>query len=261
VLGSGQAPGLRAILKAMPQLATRPSRALALAGALLFAALAGAPPTAAEPEPRPGGGGPRFGIDAFVGTPSAFGDAFRSVFFGASLRYIVSPNLELSLDYAFMDVGYYYPEDAQGDSWAGPVPWSSMPERYEGMRSSWIFYHTRHFLAPQLWYLAPLDRFELPLALRVGAGPAFSFLVANDAADYYPGLAEAYALFKKDFEAYLGLSLRLGLEYRPGRFWRLGLEYLFIVDSFSGLADDLGRYGFGYVERSGNLLAFVGARL
>jgi hypothetical protein len=216
----------------------------------------------AEDEEDPPGGAwwTRFGVDAFVGTPSAASDAFRSAFFGASLRYRLSRHFELSLDYAFMETEYYYPEGASGP-WAGPVPWSSMPDRYSGMRDSWIFYHTKHFLAPQLWYIEPLDRFDLPLAVRVGAGPAISFLVPSEAAEYYPGLSDAYELFKESFQAYLGLSLRLGLEYRPWRFFRVGAEYLFVVDSFSEMAGDIGRYGWEYFDRAGNFLVFVGARL
>jgi hypothetical protein len=208
----------------------------------------------------PDGGGPYVGVDAIVGTPSARGDIFRKAFVGASLRYIASPKLEFSLDYAFMDLEYYYPETSSGP-WKGPVRWSSVPDRFAGLRDGWIFYHTKHFISPQIWYVAPLERYGMPLALRLGLGPAISFIVPNEAAQYYPGLSDAFEEFKSSFKAYLGLSLRFGLEYRQWRFARIGLEYLFIVDSFPDLAGDLGRYGLDYFDKAGNLLLFAGLRL
>ena len=206
------------------------------------------------------GGGPYAGVDVFVGTPSALGDVFRSAFVGASLRFIASRNIEYSLDYAFMDFEYYYPASGSGP-WIGPVPWSSMPASLNGYKDSWIFYQTKHFLAPQIWYVAPLDDFGWPLAIRVGAGPAISFLVPSQAARYYPGLSDAFTQFKETFRTFLGLSLRLGLEYRPGSFARFGFEYLFVVDSLPEMGADIARFGFDYLNRSGNFLIFAGARL
>jgi hypothetical protein len=206
------------------------------------------------------GNGPHVGVDAFVGSPSARGDIFREVFFGASLRFIATAHIEISLDYAFMGTDYYYPQPGSG-SWAGPVPWSSLPASFGAARDSWIFYQTRHFLAPQLWYVAPLERFGLPLAVRLGAGPAVSFVLPSEAAQYYPGLSDAYQQFSSSFKAYLGLSLRAGLEYRPWRVWRLGAEYLFIVDSLSDTAAELARDGIEYFNRAGSLLFFAGLRL
>jgi hypothetical protein len=208
----------------------------------------------------PDGGGPYAGVDVIAGTPSALGDVFRSAFVGASLRFIASRNLEFSLDYAFMDIEYYYPETGSGP-WRGPVPWSSVPPPLSGMKDGWIFYHTKHFIAPQVWYIAPLEDLGLPLAVRVGAGPAISFLVPSEAALYYPGLSDAFEQFRVGFQTFLGMSLRLGLEYRLWNFARLGIEYLFIVDSFTDMAGDISRYGLDYFNRAGNFLVFAGARL
>jgi hypothetical protein len=235
-------------------------RRISRAGAILIA-LATAAFAAAEGSPWPGGRGPFIGVDLMVGTPSAGADVFRNAFPGISLRYLVSRNFEVSLDYAFMDVGYYYPESGAGP-WEGPVPWSSIPSRFEGMKDSWIFYHTKHFLAPQLWYVAPLDELlEFPLSLRVGLGPAISFLVPNESAKYYPGLSDAFALFNESFDAYLGLSVRLGLEYKPRGLLRIGAEYLFVVDSLTGLAAEAGRLGLEYFRRAGNLVIYTGLRI
>jgi hypothetical protein len=205
-------------------------------------------------------GGPHIGVEAIVGTPSAQGDIFRKAFVGASLRYIASPTFEISLDYAFMDLEYYYPQSPSGP-WIGPVQWSSVPDRFAGLKDSWIFYHTKHFISPVVWYIAPLEEYGLPLALRLGAGPAISFIVPSAAAQYYPGLSDAFTEFRSSFKAYLGLSLRLGLEYRPWRYAHLGLEYLFIVDSISSLAGDISRDGFGYFDRAGNLMLVAGVRI
>jgi hypothetical protein len=204
--------------------------------------------------------GPYIGLDLMVGTPSARADVFRSVFPGASLRYIASPHLEFSLDYAFMDIEYYYPESGSGP-WVGPIQWSSMPDRFSSLKLDWIFYHTKHFISPQIWYVAPLEALGLPLAIRLGAGPAISLIVPNEAAKYYPGLSDAFEQFKESFKAYLGLSLRVGIEYRPWRFGRVGLEYLFIVDSLPDFAGDMAREGLGYFEKAGNLVVFTGLRL
>jgi hypothetical protein len=210
--------------------------------------------------PWAGGGGPHFGLDLFVGTPSARADVFRSVFPGASLRYIATRNLEFSLDYAFMETEYYYPVSGSGP-WVGPVEWSSMPANFSGMKDNWIFFQTKHFLAPQIWYVAPLDELELPAAIRVGIGPAISFLVPNEAARYYPGLSDAFSQFTKTFDAFLGLSLHLGLEYRPMDFVHVGVEYLFLVDKVTEVASGIGSYGVKYFERAGNLMVFAGVRL
>jgi len=207
-----------------------------------------------------GGGGPYLGVDALVGTPSLQSDIFRKAFVGASLRYVASRNLEFSLDYAFMDFDYYYPESPSGP-WTGPVPWSSVPAAFSSMKDSWIFYQTRHFLAPQVWYVAPLEDYGLPMAIRLGAGPALSFVIPNEAARYYPGLSDAFDQFASSFKAYLGLSLRLGLELRPLTWGRVGLEYLFVVDSLTDMASELGRYGFDYAGRAGNFLVYAGLRL
>jgi hypothetical protein len=206
------------------------------------------------------GGGPYLGVDAFVGTPSAIKDVFRQAFPGLSLRYIASPNFELSLDYAFMETEYYYPSTPSGP-WVGPVEWSSMPAAFSGMKSDWIFFQTRHYIAPQAWYLAPLESYGLPLAIRLGAGPALSFVIPSESAKYYPGLSDAYDLFTKSFKAYLGLSLRAGLEYRPWPFARFGLDYLFVVDDLAGMAGELSKDPAGYFNRSGNFIIYAGARL
>jgi len=232
----------------------------ALAAILAILALS---PGAQAQAPRSlwaGGGGPYIGVDAFVGTPSARADIFRHVFVGTSLRYVASPTFEISLDYAFMDLEYYYPESGSGP-WTGPVPWSSVPARFSDLRGSWIFYQTRHFLAPQVWYIAPLEDYGLPLAIRLGAGPALSIIVPSEAARYYPGLSDAFEQFRSSFKAYLGLSLRLGLEYRPWRLWRLGAEYLFVVDSLSSMAADISQNGLDYFSKAGNLILYGGLRL
>ena len=136
-----------------------------------------------------------------------------------------------------------------------------MPARFDGLKDSWIFFHTRHFIAPQVWYVAPLEEYGAPLAIRVGAGPAISLIVPNEAASYYPGLSAAYKEFAASFKAYLGLSLRVGLEYRPWSWARLGVEYLFVVDSLTAMAGDISRDALGYVERSGNFIVFTGIRI
>jgi hypothetical protein len=205
-------------------------------------------------------GGQRIGLDLFVGAPAVASGGFIGVFPGASLRYLASPRFELSLDYAFIGFEYYYPESGQGP-WRGPVPWSAVPGRFSGLRSDWIFYHTKHFVAPQAWVVAPFEALGQSFALRLGAGPALSFVVPSEAAKYYPGLSEAFSEFSTSFEAYLGLSFRVGLEYRPWGFARFGLEYLFIADSLATFGADLSREGIEYVKRSGNLVLFVGGRL
>ena len=205
---------------------------------------------------------PRFGLDLFVGTPSASGDIFRGVFAGSSLRYRPSRRIEFSLDYAFMGFEYYYPKSPSGP-WEGPTAWSSMPSRFDDLWGDWIFYQTRHFIAPQAWYVASLERFGQPLALRVGAGPAFSLVIPSGAAKFYPGLADAFEQFRKDYEIHPGWSFRLGLEYLPRRLGalRFGAEYLFVIDSVTGFASDIGDYGLEYLDRSGNVLIFAGVRL
>lgn len=221
-----------------------------------------AAPTAllAEGSVWPNGKGPYLGLDLMVGTPSATADVFRNAFFGGSLRFIASEHFELSLDYAFMETEYYYPESINGP-WAGPVPWNSMPARFEDRRGDWIFYHTKHFLSPQLWLIAPIERAQAPLFARFGAGPAISFLVPNEAAKYYPGLSDAFEVFNESFETYLGLSLRAGLEYRPWEHIRVGAEYLFIADSLADAGEDIARLGWEYLSRSGNFVVTAGVRL
>ncbi|HCM25117.1 MAG: hypothetical protein A2Z99_18580 [Treponema sp. GWB1_62_6] len=202
----------------------------------------------------------RFGVDFFVGTPSASSDIFRAVFPGVSLRYRHSGRIEFSLDYAFMDFEYYYPESPSGP-WMGPVDWSSMPSRFDKLRGDWIFYQTKHFIAPQVWYIASLERYGQPLAIRLGAGPAFSLVIPSESAKFYPGLADAYEQFKKDFDIHPGWSFRLGLEYKPWRAVRLGAEYLFVIDSVTSFASDIGVWGTEYLDRSGNVLIFAGVRI
>ena len=90
-----------------------------------------------------------------------------------------------------------------------------MPSHFADLRADWIFYQTRHFIAPQVWYLTTLDPDRQAFTLRLGAGPAFSFLLPAEAARYYPGLSDAFEQFSKDFEIHPGWSFRLGLEYRP----------------------------------------------
>jgi hypothetical protein len=208
----------------------------------------------------PGGRGPVIGVDLLVGTPSAVKDVFQTVFPGASLRFIASPTIEFSLDYAFMDIGYYYPESGNGP-WRGPIRWSSMPERFDGSPVNWIFFHTSHFIAPQVWYLASLEQYGAPLAIRVGAGPAISFVIPNEAARFYPGLSDAFEEFKSGFKTYLGFSFRVGIEYRQWKFGRFGMEYLFVIDSLTDLAGNIGSYGMDYINRAGNLVVFTGIRL
>jgi hypothetical protein len=230
---------------------------LALAAALALSAA----PAPAEGFRLPWADGQRhLGLELFVGLPSARPADFPEAFPGLSLRYLASRNLELSLDYAFMGFEYYYPESPSGP-WRGPVRWSAMPGRFSSLRSSWIFYHTRHFLAPTAWLVAPMDYIGLPFALRLGLGPGLSLVLPSEAAKYYLGLADAYAAFEKDFDVYLGLSLRLGLEYRTEGMTRLGFEYLFIVDSLSEFAAEASRDGASYFARSGNFVFFAGVRL
>lgn len=237
----------------------RSRRLGAIAAAMLFILLASGVAWG-EGSLWPSGGGPYLGVDLFVGTPSARGDVFRSVFPGASLRFIASRHFELSLDYAFMDIEYYYPETPSGP-WAGPTQWSSMPPRFAGMRADWIFFHTKHFIAPLAWYVAPLDELGLPLALRLGAGPAVSLIVPNESAVYYPGLSAAFEQFRQSFKAYLGLTLRVGLEYRPWNLVRFGVEYLFVVNALADFAGELARDPVGYFDKAGNFLVFAGLRL
>ncbi len=239
-----------------------PIVALVLAMAPVLAPASGGAGGRAAADERPwfDGRDPHLALDFVAGTPSARADVFKSAFFGASLRYMLNRQVGLGLDYAFMDVGYYYPESSAGP-WAGPLPWSSVPDRYGGMKDSWIFYHTKHFISPQAWYVASLGELELPLALTVSGGPAISFLVPNEAAEFYPGLSDAFSVFKESFEAYLGFALKLGLEFRPFDYMRVGAEYLFIVDSFTGMASEIGRLGVDYFRRAGNLAIFTGVRL
>lgn len=204
----------------------------------------------------------RFGLDLSVGTPSAMADVFKGVFPGLSLRYMLTRRIGFSLDYAFMGFEYYYPESPTGP-WVGPVAWSSMPSRFADLRSDWIFYQTRHFIAPQIWYVTSLDPSGQAVHLRLGVGPAFSFLVPSQAALYYPGLSDAFQQFSTDFEVHPGWAFRLGFEYRPrfARFLRMGAEYLFLIDSLTTFASDLGSGTLEYIDRSGNFLLFAGVRL
>jgi hypothetical protein len=204
----------------------------------------------------------RLGLDTFVGTPSAMDDVFKGVFPGFSLRYMVNQRVGISLDYAFIGFEYYYPESPSGP-WAGPVAWSSMPSRFSDLRGDWIFYQTRHFIAPQVWYLTSLDPVRQAFTLRLGAGPAFSFLIPAEAALYYPGLSEAFEQFSKDFDIHPGWSFRLGLEYQPqfAGFLRFGAEYLFLIDSLTTFASELSTDVLDYIDRSGNFLLFAGVRL
>ena len=204
----------------------------------------------------------RFGADIFVGTPSAMDDVFKGVFPGLSLRFMLNGRVGFSLDYAFIGFEYYYPESSSGP-WAGPVAWSSMPSRFSDLRADWIFYQTRHFIAPQVWYLTTLDPDRQAFTLRLGAGPAFSFLLPAEAARYYPGLSDAFEQFSKDFEIHPGWSFRLGLEYQPefARFLRFGAEYLFLIDSLTTFASELSSGALDYIDRSGNFLLFAGVRL
>lgn len=159
-----------------------------------------------------------------------------------------------------MDIEYYYPESPAGP-WHGPVPWSSMPARFEDFRDGWIFYQTRHYLAPHAWYLAPLGRYDSPFAIRLGAGPALSFVIASESARFYPGLSEAFEQFASGFEAWLGLSLHAGAEYQGWRHVRLGAEYLFVVDTIDQAVRNLGRDPWGWIAAAGNVLLYAGVRL
>ena len=143
------------------------------------------------------------------------------------------------------------------------MAWSSMPSHFADLRADWIFYQTRHFIAPQVWYLTTLDPDRQAFTLRLGAGPAFSFLLPAEAARYYPGLSDAFEQFSKDFEIHPGWSFRLGLEYRPefARFLRFGAEYLFLIDSVTTFASELSNGALDYIDRSGNFLLFAGVRL
>jgi hypothetical protein len=222
--------------------------------------MAAAIPAAAEEWAVPESRKPVFGFDVAVGTPSALGDVFRTAFFGVSARYFFTPEIAVSLDYAFMEKEFYYPASASGP-WVGPVPWSTLPSRFEDMRDSWIFYHTKHLLAPQLWYIAPFELLELPLAVRVGGGPAISFIVPSEAAEYYPGLSDQFEVFRQDFKAFLGFSVRLGLEVELFEHLRVGADYLFIVDSAAEMAGDVGSFGIDYFDRAGNVVIFAGFRI
>lgn len=233
---------------------------LCLALALGCGLLAKQASAQSTPIPWPDDAGSHIGIDLFLGTPSALGDVFRTGFPGLSLRYIASPRLEFSLDYAFMAIEYYYPESGSGP-WRGPVPWSSIPPAFSSLQSDWIFFQTRHFISPQVWYVAPLDVLGLPAALRLGLGPAISLIIPNESARYYPGLSSAFQQFSKTFDAFLGMSLHLGAEYRLFEVLRLGLDYLFVIDSITSIGGDIGSYGWDYFKRSGNLLVFAGVRL
>ncbi|MFH2114017.1 MAG: hypothetical protein ABIJ86_05880 [Spirochaetota bacterium] len=204
----------------------------------------------------------RFGLDTFVGTPSAADDVFKGVFPGLSLRYMMNDRFGFSLDYAFIGFEYYYPESPSGP-WAGPVAWSSMPSRFSDLQDDWIFYQTRHFIAPQMWYLTSLDPVRQAFTLRLGAGPAISFLIPAEAALYYPGLSDAFEQFNKDFEIHPGWSFRLGLEFQPqfAGFLRFGAEYLFLIDSITTFASEVSSSALDYIDRSGNFLLFAGVRL
>lgn len=231
----------------------RRSKKVALAAALAALALN----AAAARDERP-----FLGLDLFVGTPSSADDFFRAAFPGLSLRFRPFRRVEFSVDYAFLGFEYYYPESPSGP-WKGPVEWSSMPSRLDGLRSEWIFYQTRHFIAPQVWYLASLERYGQPLAVRVGLGPAFSLVLPGQSAHYYPGLSDAFEQFEKDFDIHPGWSFRLGLEYRPRRLdaLRFGAEYLFLIDSASAFASGMEDGALEYADKAGNLLVFAGLRL
>ena len=203
---------------------------------------------------------PHFGLDLFVGTPSAADDIFQAVFPGISLRYLYSPHVEFSLDYAFLALEYYYPKSPSGP-WVGPVEWSSVPSRFNGLKDSWIFYHTRHYISPLAWYVERFDEGRSPFALRVGAGPVLSLVIPNGSADYYPGLSDAFEQFELDFDMHPGWSIAVGLEYAPWRLLRVGVEYLFIVDSLPDFVDNMGHSGLNYVEQAGNFRLFAGLRI
>jgi len=203
---------------------------------------------------------PHFGLDVFVGTPSAADDIFQAVFPGISLRFLYSRNVEFSLDYAFIALEYYYPKSPSGP-WVGPVEWSSVPSRFSGLRDSWMFYHTRHYISPLAWYVERFDEGNSPFALRVGAGPVLSLVIPNGSADYYPGLSDAFEKYELDFDIHPGWSVAVGLEYAPWRLFRVGVEYLFIVDSLPDFVDNMGRSGLNYVDKAGNLKLFMGLRI
>jgi opacity protein-like surface antigen len=203
---------------------------------------------------------PHFGLDVFVGTPSAADDIFQAVFPGISLRFLYSRNIEFSLDYAFIALEYYYPKSPSGP-WVGPVDWSSVPSRFNGLRDSWIFYHTRHYISPLAWYVERLNEGHSPFALRVGAGPVLSLVIPSGSADYYPGLSDAFEKFELDFDVHPGWSVAVGLEYAPWRLLRVGVEYLFIVDSLPDFVENMGHSGLNYVDKAGNLKLFVGLRI
>jgi len=235
----------------------RPIRALAL----ILAVSVTAQGLAAEIFSPWSDGRARLGLDLSLGTPSGLKDVFRSAFPGVSLRYLATRNFEFSLDYAYLEMSYYYPTSPSGP-WAGPVPWSSVPASFSGMRTDWLFYQTRHFLAPQAWYVGSLEEaLGLPLDLRVGLGPALTLVVPSEALKYYPSLADAVANFSSTFKAYLGLSFHAGLGWHPTDWFRLGAEYLFVVDSPFDVMTELWRDPLGWVERSGNLVLTAGVRL
>ncbi len=201
-----------------------------------------------------------FGMDAFMGAPSLFNGVFDAPFPGISLRFRATPTLEFSLDYAFMNIEYYYPEEASG-AWFGPVPWSSMPELFAAYRDSWLFYQTKHFLAPFVWYRSILSETPVHLTLRLGLGPAFSLIIPNEASQYYPGFLDEFTAFSQSFSINLGAASRIGLETALWDNFVFGADLLFIVDSFVNVASDIAHYGYGYIERAGNLLLFIGVRI
>ncbi len=199
------------------------------------------------------------GVDFTIGTPSSFQDIFRSVSLGASVRWLATDRIEVSLDYFYLGKEFYYPDS--GD-WYGPVPWTSVPSG-DIHAYDWIFYHTRHYIAPKAWYLVPLDALSEAgdFDLRLGTGPALNFIIPSEAAIYYPELADAFEQFEKTFDAYLGWTVNVGLEYHPVPLVALGFEYMFLIDDFTKIAYSMSQDWLGYLDKAGNFVFYVGMRI
>jgi len=230
----------------------------AIAAMLFFLARTGATAQESSPIPWPDGQ-PHIALDLFVGAPLNPADTFTNPFPGASLRFFASSNIEFGIDYIFLGTDYYYPESPSG-SWQGPVEWSSMPAGFRS-QSDWIFYQTRHFISPMVWYVVPPSPDALPFAVRLGLGPALSFVVPSGAADYYPGLSQSFSQFSSGFKAFLGASLAMGVEFRLGSVATLGAQCRMVVDSFTTMVDDIGRLGLSWLGEAGIITASAGLRL
>jgi hypothetical protein len=166
---------------------------------------------------------------------------------GLHFRYRPGDSFGIFLDYVYVGKEYYY-FDHNRKTWRGAVPWSQVPDDIE--EGEWLFYHTRHYIAPYPVFFIPAGRIDF----LIGAGPSFVFLVSPLRETYYPAFQSAFEEIKSRNEVFIGYTLHLGAEVHLWRWLTLGAEYLLESDRIVDFADKFREHGIDYLHKEGNLI-------